>query len=103
MACRTSLFLESRLYTRTMHQDRCVDVSGVADVAAHTRAILRLAGCMEPDAVALASWFSDDPIVRLGGHTAKDLVDQGHAWEVLRFLHDVRRGDVGGVMDGHTR
>jgi hypothetical protein len=53
---------------------------------------------MEPDAMALASWFSDDPIATLGGRTAKTLVDQGHAWDVLRFLHDVRRGDISDVL-----
>jgi hypothetical protein len=54
-------------------------------------AVLRLASLIEPDPLALASWFYTDPILELGGNTAEMLVRNGQGWSVLCFLQKVRR------------
>jgi hypothetical protein len=62
------------------------------------RAIYRLAAVFEPDVAAIDEWFREDPICGLGGRTAEVLIEDGQAWAVLRFLHDMQRHDAADAL-----
>jgi hypothetical protein len=66
-----------------IHFDRCPLVAtAVLDVIL----ILRLAQGLEPDVNAMLHWYQHGKIFELGSLTAEQLVNEGRAREVVRFL-----------------
>ncbi len=73
--------------------------SGTAPVlnSYHTRkrAVLRLAACIEPDAMEREQWFSRDPIASFQGRTAEQLLLDGQEDALMAFLADLIYQDIG--------
>ncbi|GGA02443.1 hypothetical protein [Dyella caseinilytica] len=55
--------------------------------------ISRLASIIESDPFRVEEWYRSACIRELGGMTAKELVKQGKAGLVIKFLYSIRRGE----------
>jgi hypothetical protein len=63
-----------------------------ADVVMDAMAVLRIARQIEPNPQALLSWYQHVRITELDALTAEQLVHDGRAGDVVRFLRAVRSG-----------
>jgi hypothetical protein len=60
---------------------------------AATLAVLELAVKIESSILSAAAWYREVPIAELDYLTARQLVAQGDAETVIRFLRAIRNGD----------
>ncbi|MGC1549150.1 MAG: hypothetical protein WA777_11540 [Rhodanobacter sp.] len=54
--------------------------------------VLRIASAIEPDQRAVMSWYRDDGIAEFSNRTAHQIVNDGEANHLLRFLRAIMVG-----------
>jgi hypothetical protein len=70
----------------------CEKYSGLGKAVLDVLIVLRIAQEIEPNANEMLSWYQHTKINELDSLTAEQLVHDGRAAEVIRFLRSIRSG-----------
>ena len=76
---------------QTAQRDDCGSLTELR-VAWDKAVVMSVARTIEPDPGRLSHWFKEDPILELGGKTARQLVEEGGTARLLDLLASIRGG-----------